>query len=259
MPTEISQYHVRRSTWIAAPPDVVWEEMTAFERMRRWYGTGHTLTAYEPRVGGIVETTVELDGEPHRFRGEILTFEPGRELTFEQLWVGSDWQGPTMVTIRLSWWTGARSSSSSTTATSDSAAVRASTSTASSRAGRLGRSMPSATSSASDLAFSALADPTRRRVLELLRDREELTAGELAVAFPKVSRPAVSKHLRILRDAGLVTATQVGRTWRYRLNPEPLAAIHDAWLSTFVPLFDESLRRLKIRAESRHRSGSPES
>ena len=102
MPTEISQYHVRRSTWIAAPPDVVWEEMTAFDRMRRWYGTGHTLTAYEPGVGGIVETTVEIDGEEHRFRGEILTFDRGSELTFEQLWLGSEWEGPTMVTIRLS-------------------------------------------------------------------------------------------------------------------------------------------------------------
>jgi len=117
--------------------------------------------------------------------------------------------------------------------------------------------MPSATSSASDLAFAALADPTRRRVLELLRDRDEMTAGELALTFPKVSRPAVSKHLRILREARLVTATQIGRTWRYRLNPEPLADIQYAWMSTFIPLFDESLQRLRIRVESRRKSGSP--
>jgi DNA-binding transcriptional ArsR family regulator len=111
--------------------------------------------------------------------------------------------------------------------------------------------MPSATSSPPDLAFAALADPTRRRVLELLRDQHEMTAGELASAFPSVSRPAVSKHLRILREAGLVIATQVGREWHYRLDAEPLARIHFAWMSTFLPLFDESLGRLKIRVESR--------
>jgi uncharacterized protein YndB with AHSA1/START domain len=101
MPTAISPYHVRRVVWIDAPPDVVWEEFTTFERMQAWYGTGHTLTEYEPRVGGIVETAVSIDRDHHRFRGEILAFEPGAELTFEQLWIGSDWEGPAMVTIRL--------------------------------------------------------------------------------------------------------------------------------------------------------------
>ena len=114
--------------------------------------------------------------------------------------------------------------------------------------------MASATSSAPDAAFAALADPTRRRVLELLRDREQMTAGELAAAFPEVSRPSVSKHLRILRHARLVTVTQSGREWHYRLNTPPLATIHYTWMSTFVPLFDESLQRLKIRVESRRTS-----
>lgn len=102
MAIEISPYHVRRSVWIDAPANAVWEEFTDFARMRTWYGTGHTLTAYEPRIGGTVETAVEIEGAEHRFRGEILAFEPGVELTFEQFWVGSDWEGPTMVTIRLS-------------------------------------------------------------------------------------------------------------------------------------------------------------
>ncbi|HEY4402714.1 MAG TPA: metalloregulator ArsR/SmtB family transcription factor [Acidimicrobiia bacterium] len=113
--------------------------------------------------------------------------------------------------------------------------------------------MLSATSSAADAAFSALADPTRRRVLELLRDRDEMTAGELAEAFPDISRPAVSKHLRVLREAGLLTTDQIGREWRYRLDPTLLARIHDNWLATFIPLFDEGLGRLKIRVESRPR------
>lgn len=102
MGTQISPYHVRRAVWIEAAPARVWEEFTSFERMRGWYGTGHTLTQYEPRVGGLVETAVEIDGVDHRFRGEVRTFEPGAELTFEQLWVGSDWEGPALVTIRLS-------------------------------------------------------------------------------------------------------------------------------------------------------------
>jgi DNA-binding transcriptional ArsR family regulator len=113
--------------------------------------------------------------------------------------------------------------------------------------------MPSASSFAPDAAFAAIADPTRRAVLELLRDQPTLTAGELAAAFPDISRPAVSKHLRILREAGLVRAEQIGREWHYALDPAPLAAIHQQWLATFVPLFDESLGRLKIRVESRHR------
>jgi DNA-binding transcriptional ArsR family regulator len=113
--------------------------------------------------------------------------------------------------------------------------------------------MPSATSSASDAIFAALADPTRRRVLELLRDRDEMTAGELAAAFPGISRPAVSRHLKVLRDAGLLIADQIGREWRYRLDPTLLATIHHEWLATFVPLFDESLGRLKVRVESKRR------
>jgi DNA-binding transcriptional ArsR family regulator len=113
--------------------------------------------------------------------------------------------------------------------------------------------MPSVRSFAPDAAFAALADSTRRAVLELLRDHATLTAGELAAAFPDISRPAVSKHLRILRDAGLVRAEQRGREWHYALDPAPLAAIQQRWLATFVPLFDESLGRLKIRVESRQR------
>ncbi len=101
LPTQISPYHVRRCAWIDAPPDVVWNEFTTFDGMRAWYGTGHTLTQYEPRVGGIVETTVTLDGKLERFRGQVLSYEPGAEITFEQMWVGSDDEGPTQVTIRL--------------------------------------------------------------------------------------------------------------------------------------------------------------
>lgn len=109
--------------------------------------------------------------------------------------------------------------------------------------------MRSVTSSGADAAFAALAAPARRRVLELLRDQGTMTAGELASAFPGMRRPSVSKHLRVLRGSGLVRATRAGREWRYRIEPGPLAAIEREWLSTFVPLSEDSLQRLKARVE----------
>lgn len=98
--------------------------------------------------------------------------------------------------------------------------------------------------------FEAVADPTRRGILDLLRRREVMTAGEIAAAFSEISRPAVSRHLRVLRDAGLVLATESGREWHYRLNAEPLREMQEQWLAGFAPMWDTSLRRLKQRAES---------
>ena len=77
-------------------------------------------------------------------------------------------------------------------------------------------------------AFQALADPTRRAVLDLLR-RGALPAGQIAREFP-VSRPAISKHLRLLRRARLVEERREGRHRLYRLNAEPLRGV-DAWLN----------------------------
>lgn len=78
--------------------------------------------------------------------------------------------------------------------------------------------------------FEALADPTRRRILELLVDGER-TAGELAAAFD-TSRPAVSRHLRVLREAGLVRWRGDAQRRIYRLDPGPLAEV-DAWLERY--------------------------
>jgi DNA-binding transcriptional ArsR family regulator len=100
-----------------------------------------------------------------------------------------------------------------------------------------------------DAVFEALADPTRRAVLELLLAKKVLSAGDLAAAFPSISRPAVSRHLRVLRDAELVTAVRDGREWRYSINPAPLAEVTQSWFARFAPLWEESLRRLKDRAE----------
>lgn len=81
-----------------------------------------------------------------------------------------------------------------------------------------------------EAAAAALADPIRRRVLELVRDGE-VPAGELAAQFP-VSRPAVSRHLRVLREAGLVHERRDGRLRLYRADPEPLAELR-GWLEHY--------------------------
>jgi DNA-binding transcriptional ArsR family regulator len=94
-----------------------------------------------------------------------------------------------------------------------------------------------------DVAF-AIADPTRRRLLELVRDRE-VPAGELASAFP-VSRPAVSRHLRVLREAGLVHERREGRLRLYLADPAPLGELRD-WLEGY---WDERLDSLRHAAES---------
>jgi DNA-binding transcriptional ArsR family regulator len=77
---------------------------------------------------------------------------------------------------------------------------------------------------------AAIADPIRRRVLELIRD-DELPAGEIAAHFP-VSRPAVSRHLRVLREAGLVRERRAGRERLYLADPGPLAELR-AWLDGY--------------------------
>lgn len=99
-------------------------------------------------------------------------------------------------------------------------------------------------------AFAALADPTRRGILELLRERSTLNAGEIAAHFPQMSRAAVSKHLGVLRQARLVRARERGREWHYRLDPQPLAEIYREWLASFAPLWEASLERLKRQVET---------
>jgi DNA-binding transcriptional ArsR family regulator len=79
-------------------------------------------------------------------------------------------------------------------------------------------------------AAAAIADPIRRRVLELVRD-DELPAGRLAAEFA-VSRPAVSRHLRVLREAGLVRERRAGRLRLYRADPAPLAELR-GWLDGY--------------------------
>jgi DNA-binding transcriptional ArsR family regulator len=97
--------------------------------------------------------------------------------------------------------------------------------------------------------FQALADPTRRAVLDLLR-RGSQPAGEIAQAFP-VSRPAISKHLRLLRRAHLVREHREGRHRVYQLNPEPLRAV-DSWLDHYRNFWNMSLASLKTFVEAEY-------
>jgi DNA-binding transcriptional ArsR family regulator len=96
--------------------------------------------------------------------------------------------------------------------------------------------------SAATEALDALGDPTRRRVLELLRDGPR-AVGELAADLP-VSRPAVSQHLRVLKGAGLVSERKDGTRHLYRIDPQGLAALR-AYLESF---WDDALEAFRIAA-----------
>ncbi len=89
--------------------------------------------------------------------------------------------------------------------------------------------------------LQALADGSRRTVLEILRDHPA-TAGELADALP-IARPGVSRHLRVLREAGLVDVRQEAQRRIYSLRPEPLAEV-DAWLDDYRALWQGRLDAL---------------
>jgi DNA-binding transcriptional ArsR family regulator len=89
--------------------------------------------------------------------------------------------------------------------------------------------------------WPVLAEPTRRALLDLLRERPH-DVGELVEALG-VSQPTASKHLRVLRDAGLVHATGVAQRRVYALDPKPLVAL-DVWLAPYRALWNDSLDAL---------------
>ncbi len=100
-----------------------------------------------------------------------------------------------------------------------------------------------------DEVLAALADPTRRRVLDAVAAHGETTATRLAAELP-VSRQAVVKHLAILDRAGLVSGRRQGREVRYAVRPERLDAAA-RWMSARAAAWDERLERIKHLAESR--------
>jgi DNA-binding transcriptional ArsR family regulator len=98
-----------------------------------------------------------------------------------------------------------------------------------------------AEASPSNDVFRALADPTRRAILELLRDSAR-SATEIAEPF-EMSQPAMSQHLRVLRDAGLVRVAVVGRQHFYALDPRPLRQI-ERWIQRYRGFWEGKLDHL---------------
>ena len=95
--------------------------------------------------------------------------------------------------------------------------------------------------------FHAIADPTRRAILDALRCQER-SAGDLAGLFP-VSRPAVSRHLRVLRRAGLVRERRVAQSRLYSLEPAPLREV-ERWMEHYRVFWAARLQDLKQFVES---------
>lgn len=113
---------------------------------------------------------------------------------------------------------------------------------------------PSAARSVDDT-LAALADPTRRRVVDLLRKRPR-RAGELAAAF-HVSAPAMSRHLRVLRTRGLVEEERVeddARVRVYRLRPQPFRELR-TWLEQVEGFWSDQLDAFKAHAERTGKAG----
>ncbi|WP_328444767.1 metalloregulator ArsR/SmtB family transcription factor [Streptomyces sp. NBC_00386] len=103
-----------------------------------------------------------------------------------------------------------------------------------------------------DSVLAALADPTRRQLLDLLAARGEVTATRLAEELP-VSRQAVVKHLAVLDAAGLVTGSRVGREVRYAVRPAALNATA-RWMSALAADWDRRLAHIKRVAEAAERA-----
>lgn len=99
--------------------------------------------------------------------------------------------------------------------------------------------------------FRVLADPTRRRILDLLAERGPLTVGQLAAEFPDLVSSGISKHLMGLRAAGLVSATDQGRQRLYRIDADALSDAIAPWLARYEPYWSAALKRLRDLAEGR--------
>jgi DNA-binding transcriptional ArsR family regulator len=97
--------------------------------------------------------------------------------------------------------------------------------------------------------FRVLADPTRRRILDLLAERGTLTVGQLAAEFPGLVASGISKHLMGLRAAGLVTSTRQGRRQLYRVEADALADRLAPWLARYQPYWTAALDRLRDLTE----------
>ena len=103
MGTTISPLNVRRSILIQASCQRVWQEFDSIETVSKWFGVGHQLNQFEPKLGGLVDLSVEINNSRRHFGGQITVWSPGQEVTFENNWAPPHaWPVPTFFTIRLS-------------------------------------------------------------------------------------------------------------------------------------------------------------
>ena len=100
-----------------------------------------------------------------------------------------------------------------------------------------------------DLVFKALADPTRRLLLDRLFERDGRTLGDLEAEVPALTRFGVMKHLGILEQAGLVVTRKQGRHKYHFLNPVPIRLIHDRWIDKYRERQVTALLDLKDQLE----------
>jgi DNA-binding transcriptional ArsR family regulator len=100
-----------------------------------------------------------------------------------------------------------------------------------------------------DRVFKALADPTRRLLLDRLYERDGRTLTELESQL-EMTRFGVMKHLRVLEDAGLVVSRKSGRTRLHYLNPVPIRQIHDRWIDKYTERRVSALAELKTELET---------
>lgn len=100
-----------------------------------------------------------------------------------------------------------------------------------------------------DAVFHALAHATRRRILDLVRDKPGQSVGVLAAAFD-VTRIAIMNHLAVLEGAGLIVSRKEGRTRRLYLNAMPIQAIHERWIDAYGGYWADRLSSIKKAAEA---------
>ena len=101
-----------------------------------------------------------------------------------------------------------------------------------------------------DAVFKALADPTRRSLLDALRDGPA-TTGALCAMHPEMSRYGVMDHLRVLHDASLITVERQGRTRWNHLNPVPIREVYARWVRPIAETTAEELLAIKAASEAR--------
>ena len=108
---------------------------------------------------------------------------------------------------------------------------------------------------AMDEVFKALADPTRRSLLDELFERDGQSLSELEERLP-MTRFGVMKHLRVLEEAGLVTTKRRGREKLHFLNPVPIRLVHDRWVSKYAEPWVATLSELKYDLEEERWTGT---